>query len=202
MSRRTFVTVGAGQTAAVAARTLRRRGFDGRIVLIGDEPNAPYQRPPLSKEFSLWRRHSRLVDAATAGVAGQERRRNHHRRPGDAGRSGFTLRRAGRAPIGPRRRGAVRNWRQAPNAARARAAPGSGPLPAHDRGLSAVACGAAARQAGGAGRRRLRRPRNRLHCNRTRGRSHRIGSRGRATRSDRRPRDGIGGRGPAPRQRC
>lgn len=62
MTRRTFVTVGAGQTAAVAARTLRRRGFDGRIVLLGDEPHAPYQRPPLSKEFlsdpdaadSLW----------------------------------------------------------------------------------------------------------------------------------------------------
>lgn len=51
MSRRTFVTVGAGQTAAVAARNLRRHGFDGRIVLIGDEPHPPYQRPPLSKEF-------------------------------------------------------------------------------------------------------------------------------------------------------
>lgn len=51
MTGRTFVTVGAGQTAAVAARTLRRRGFDGRIVLVGDEPHAPYQRPPLSKEF-------------------------------------------------------------------------------------------------------------------------------------------------------
>jgi 3-phenylpropionate/trans-cinnamate dioxygenase ferredoxin reductase component len=51
MTRRTFVTVGAGQTAAAAARTLRRRGFDGRIVLVGDEPHAPYQRPPLSKEF-------------------------------------------------------------------------------------------------------------------------------------------------------
>ncbi|WP_458319529.1 NAD(P)/FAD-dependent oxidoreductase [Mycolicibacterium brisbanense] len=51
MTGRTFVTVGAGQTAAVAARTLRRRGFDGRIVLVGDERHAPYQRPPLSKEF-------------------------------------------------------------------------------------------------------------------------------------------------------
>lgn len=51
MTGRTFVTVGAGQTAAVTARTLRRRGFDGRIVLVGDEPYAPYQRPPLSKEF-------------------------------------------------------------------------------------------------------------------------------------------------------
>ena len=62
MSRPTYVTIGAGQTAAVAARNLRRHGFDGRIVLIGDEPYAPYQRPPLSKEFlagtdgedSLW----------------------------------------------------------------------------------------------------------------------------------------------------
>ena len=51
MTGRTFVTVGAGQAAAVAARTLRRRGFDGRIVLVGDEPHTPYQRPPLSKEF-------------------------------------------------------------------------------------------------------------------------------------------------------
>ncbi len=62
MTRRTFVTIGAGQTAAVAARNLRRRGFDGRIVLLGDETHPPYQRPPLSKEFlagtdgidSLW----------------------------------------------------------------------------------------------------------------------------------------------------
>ena len=62
MTRPTYVTVGAGQTAAVAARNLRRGGFDGRIVLIGDEPYTPYQRPPLSKEFlagtddedSLW----------------------------------------------------------------------------------------------------------------------------------------------------
>ena len=62
MTRRTFVTIGAGQAAAVAARNLRRRGFDGRIVLLGDEPHPPYQRPPLSKEFlagaedvdSLW----------------------------------------------------------------------------------------------------------------------------------------------------
>ena len=51
MTTQRFVMVGAGQTAAVAARTLRRRGFDGQIVLIGDEPYRPYQRPPLSKEF-------------------------------------------------------------------------------------------------------------------------------------------------------
>jgi len=63
VSGRTFVTVGAGQTAAVAARALRRRGFDGRILLVGDEPHAPYQRPPLSKEFLSGAQES--VDALT-----------------------------------------------------------------------------------------------------------------------------------------
>ncbi|MFD7292059.1 NAD(P)/FAD-dependent oxidoreductase [Streptomyces sp. NPDC059897] len=48
---RSVAVVGAGQSAAVAARTLRRRGFTGTITLIGDEPYAPYQRPPLSKEL-------------------------------------------------------------------------------------------------------------------------------------------------------
>ncbi|MEV5010781.1 FAD-dependent oxidoreductase [Streptomyces sp. NPDC055692] len=43
--------VGAGQTAAVAARTLRRRGFTGSLTILGDEAHTPYQRPPLSKEL-------------------------------------------------------------------------------------------------------------------------------------------------------
>ncbi|WP_219418123.1 NAD(P)/FAD-dependent oxidoreductase [Pseudonocardia nigra] len=47
----TIVTIGAGQAAAVTARTLRRRKHDGPIILIGDEKHAPYQRPPLSKEY-------------------------------------------------------------------------------------------------------------------------------------------------------
>jgi len=47
----TFVLVGGGQVAAVAARTLRRRGYDGRIVVVGEERHRPYQRPPLSKEY-------------------------------------------------------------------------------------------------------------------------------------------------------
>ncbi|MFE9957247.1 NAD(P)/FAD-dependent oxidoreductase [Micromonospora sp. NPDC005299] len=45
----TFVIVGAGLAGARAAQTLREEGFDGGIVVIGDEPERPYERPPLSK---------------------------------------------------------------------------------------------------------------------------------------------------------
>ncbi|ANY08825.1 NAD(P)/FAD-dependent oxidoreductase [Pseudonocardia sp. HH130630-07] len=48
---RSIVTVGAGQAAVAAVRTLRRRGFDGAVTVLSDEPHLPYQRPPLSKEF-------------------------------------------------------------------------------------------------------------------------------------------------------
>ncbi|MCD6015325.1 MAG: NAD(P)/FAD-dependent oxidoreductase [Solirubrobacterales bacterium] len=47
----TFVIVGAGLAAAKAAETLREEGFDGRLILIGDEPERPYERPPLSKDY-------------------------------------------------------------------------------------------------------------------------------------------------------
>ena len=47
----TFVIVGAGLAGAKAAETLRNQGFDGRIVLIGDETARPYERPPLSKDY-------------------------------------------------------------------------------------------------------------------------------------------------------
>ncbi len=47
----TFVIVGAGHTAVQAVDSLRRGGFDGRLVLLGDDPHLPYQRPPLSKKF-------------------------------------------------------------------------------------------------------------------------------------------------------
>lgn len=45
------VIVGAGQAAAQAVEVLRRKGFAGAIVLVGDEPFLPYQRPPLSKKY-------------------------------------------------------------------------------------------------------------------------------------------------------
>jgi 3-phenylpropionate/trans-cinnamate dioxygenase ferredoxin reductase component len=46
-----IVLVGAGQAAAQAVDTLRRRGFAGKLTLIGEEPWPPYQRPPLSKKY-------------------------------------------------------------------------------------------------------------------------------------------------------
>jgi 3-phenylpropionate/trans-cinnamate dioxygenase ferredoxin reductase component len=47
----TFVIVGASLAGAKAAETLRDEGFDGRVVLLGAEPERPYERPPLSKEY-------------------------------------------------------------------------------------------------------------------------------------------------------
>ena len=47
----TILIIGGGQAGAQAVDTLRREGFDGRVVLIGDEPCLPYQRPPLSKQY-------------------------------------------------------------------------------------------------------------------------------------------------------
>lgn len=45
------VVVGAGQCAAAAAAALRSAGFEGPVVLVGEEPMLPYERPPLSKDY-------------------------------------------------------------------------------------------------------------------------------------------------------
>jgi 3-phenylpropionate/trans-cinnamate dioxygenase ferredoxin reductase subunit len=47
----TYVIVGASLAGAKAAETLRAEGFDGRVVLVGEEPVRPYERPPLSKAY-------------------------------------------------------------------------------------------------------------------------------------------------------
>src|SRR6266496_1212792 len=46
-----FLIVGASLAGAKAAEELRTRGFDGRVVLIGAEPERPYERPPLTKDY-------------------------------------------------------------------------------------------------------------------------------------------------------
>ncbi|MBV7248458.1 MULTISPECIES: NAD(P)/FAD-dependent oxidoreductase [Streptomyces] len=50
-AHQTFVIVGAGLAGAKAAETLRAEGFTGRVILIGDERDHPYERPPLSKGY-------------------------------------------------------------------------------------------------------------------------------------------------------
>jgi 3-phenylpropionate/trans-cinnamate dioxygenase ferredoxin reductase subunit len=72
-----IVVVGAGQSGAQAAQTLRQLGYDGPLVLIGDEPHPPYQRPPLSKKFlageiaaeALWLRPSALYEKLGVDLA-------------------------------------------------------------------------------------------------------------------------------------
>ena len=49
MNTHTIVIVGSGQAGGWAAQTLRKEGYAGKVVLIGDEPHYPYERPPLSK---------------------------------------------------------------------------------------------------------------------------------------------------------
>ncbi|MBO0806925.1 MAG: FAD-dependent oxidoreductase [Actinobacteria bacterium] len=48
-----YVIVGASLTGGKAAETLREEGFGGAIVLLGTEPERPYERPPLSKGYLL-----------------------------------------------------------------------------------------------------------------------------------------------------
>ncbi|GHH14961.1 pyridine nucleotide-disulfide oxidoreductase [Streptomyces lanatus] len=45
------MVVGASAAGLAAAETLRREGYDGTLTLVGDEPHAPYDRPPLSKQI-------------------------------------------------------------------------------------------------------------------------------------------------------
>jgi 3-phenylpropionate/trans-cinnamate dioxygenase ferredoxin reductase subunit len=45
------IIIGAGQAGFTVATRLRSNGYEGEIVLIGDEPDPPYQRPPLSKKY-------------------------------------------------------------------------------------------------------------------------------------------------------
>ncbi|MDH3716023.1 MAG: FAD-dependent oxidoreductase [Gammaproteobacteria bacterium] len=49
----THLIVGAGQAGGQAARTMRQCGFEGRIIVVGEEPHPPHQRPPLSKAVLL-----------------------------------------------------------------------------------------------------------------------------------------------------
>jgi 3-phenylpropionate/trans-cinnamate dioxygenase ferredoxin reductase subunit len=98
-----FVIVGASLAGAKAAQALRTEGFDGRIVLVGEEPHRPYERPPLSKGFLIGKdeREKAFVHAedwyAEQGVelrtgshAASVDRGNHQLRLADASRIDYT----------------------------------------------------------------------------------------------------------------
>ena len=57
----TVAIVGTGQGGFQTAASLREGGFDGRVVLVGDEPDLPYQRPPLSKAYLTGKANAELV---------------------------------------------------------------------------------------------------------------------------------------------
>lgn len=63
---RSVVIVGASLAGFSAAQALRRRGFDGTLALVGDEPHLPYQRPPLSKQFLAGAWDRARIDARIA----------------------------------------------------------------------------------------------------------------------------------------
>ncbi len=65
---RCVVVVGASLGGLRTAEALRRLGYDGRLVLVGEEPHRPYDRPPLSKEFLRGER-----DAESIALAKPER---------------------------------------------------------------------------------------------------------------------------------
>jgi 3-phenylpropionate/trans-cinnamate dioxygenase ferredoxin reductase component len=71
-----MIIVGAGQAGGRAALTLREAGHTGTIVLLGSESTAPYERPPLSKEFLTGKR---TIDTFT--FAKSEAMRGTHRFP-------------------------------------------------------------------------------------------------------------------------
>ncbi len=53
MSNSTVLVVGGSLAGGRAAEQVRRLGYEGRVVLVGEEPHRPYDRPPLSKKFLL-----------------------------------------------------------------------------------------------------------------------------------------------------
>ena len=65
------VIIGAGQAGAWVARSLREAGHEGGITLLGREPHAPYERPPLSKAVLSGATRQELLELAGVVVVMQ-----------------------------------------------------------------------------------------------------------------------------------
>lgn len=72
----TVLVVGAGQAGAQAVASLRQEGFDGQIILIGDEPVLPYQRPLVKGVFG-WKAAATSRISAAGRVLSASARRSH-----------------------------------------------------------------------------------------------------------------------------
>ena len=75
-----IVIVGGGLAAQRCCETLRSRGFEGRIRVVCQEPRAPYDRPPLSKDVLAGERDPETLDFRSAGVVRRTRDRAVARR--------------------------------------------------------------------------------------------------------------------------
>ncbi|WP_345025806.1 NAD(P)/FAD-dependent oxidoreductase, partial [Streptomyces sedi] len=63
----TYLIIGGGLAGAKAAESLRAEGFGGRVILLGDEHEQPYERPPLSKDYLAGRADRGSVFVHPAG---------------------------------------------------------------------------------------------------------------------------------------
>jgi len=73
MGQATVAIIGAGQAGLQVAVSLREQRYEGRVVLVGDEPHAPYRRPPLSKAYLLGEADEAQVSLCPSGFLERHR---------------------------------------------------------------------------------------------------------------------------------
>ena len=86
------VILGASLAGATAAITLRDEGADGEVILIGAEPQPPYERPPLSKAYLRGEVPFDKALVRPAAFYAEHSDPNHVRDARDASRSGSARR--------------------------------------------------------------------------------------------------------------
>ena len=80
MTRAGVVIVGAGHGGAQAAIALRQNGYVGQIAMVGREPEIPYERPPLSKEYLAQEKAFERIQIQPAAFWAEEHRDGAERR--------------------------------------------------------------------------------------------------------------------------